>query len=271
MAPQQDNPGPFPCRLLLDLPQDGAWNMAVDEALLKDAAAFGIATLRFYEWSEPTLSLGYFQKYVDRAEHFPSAEAVCVRRQSGGGAIMHDRELTYSLTLPKAHPLSGDAQTLYMTVHEILTAALRRRLPTSASRTQLGTYDADTKGTRGAEPFLCFLRRSRGDIVFSQENPLGATVSYKIVGSAQRRSRGAVLLHGSILLGRSAKAPELAGLDDLCDNNFDTTCLKSELSTQILDSLKLSTTSRALSDQIFAVASALRDEKYRSRFWTQKS
>ena len=57
---------PSAFRLLLDPPAAGAWNMAVDEALLEAAAAEGQCTLRFYQWAEPTLSLGYFQAYADR-------------------------------------------------------------------------------------------------------------------------------------------------------------------------------------------------------------
>jgi lipoate-protein ligase A len=261
----------FPCCLLFDPPQDGAWNMAVDEALLHEAATAGTATLRFYEWNEPTLSLGYFQKYADRETHPASISAACVRRQSGGGAIMHDHELTYSLSLPKAHQLSGDARALYQAVHNVIVAALRRHLPEGVSQGQLDTYDTETRRPEVAESFLCFARRSRGDIVFSEENRGGLALTHKVVGSAQRRSRGAILLHGSILLGRSALAPELAGLNDLCDNNLGTTYLKGELSTQILESLKLLVTSRTLSDQAFAAASVLRDDKYRNRFWTQKS
>ena len=267
---------PFPCRLLIDPPQDGAWNMAVDEALLREAADSGTATLRFYEWKEPTLSLGYFQKYADRATHPASLSADCVRRQSGGGAIMHDRELTYSLTLPKSHPLAVDAQTLYKAVHNVIVAALRRHLPEGISASQLYTCDTDSQLPRTAEPFLCFARRSRGDILFSPSNAhpneAGETAAtHKIVGSAQRRIRGAILLHGSILLARSARAPELAGLGNLCDNGLDTTFLRSELSSTILESVNLSISDRTPTDQVFAVALALRDEKYRNRLWTQKS
>ena len=74
--------------------------MAVDETLLFDAAENGTATLRFYSWDEPTLSLGYFQRYADREQHTASRTCAVVRRQTGGGAILHDRELTYSLALP---------------------------------------------------------------------------------------------------------------------------------------------------------------------------
>src|SRR5262245_32066382 len=87
-------------RLIIDPPQKGAWNMAVDQALLESAAASGGVALRFYQWSEPTLSLGYFQPIAARSEHPPSLHSPVVRRASGGGAILHDRELTYSIAAP---------------------------------------------------------------------------------------------------------------------------------------------------------------------------
>jgi len=91
---------PTPCRLLIDPPCRGAWNMGVDEALLESAARNGCVTLRFYEWSPATLSLGYFQTTADRQQHAPSRDCATVRRFSGGGAILHDHELTYSLAVP---------------------------------------------------------------------------------------------------------------------------------------------------------------------------
>ena len=74
--------------------------MAVDEMLLERAQEQAAACLRFYGWSEPTLSLGYFQTYADRQEHPPSLPCAAVRRLTGGGAILHDAELTYSIVLP---------------------------------------------------------------------------------------------------------------------------------------------------------------------------
>jgi len=109
--------------LLLDPPAAGAWNMAVDEALL-EAAAEGQGTLRFYRWSEPTLSLGYFQQYADRRQHEPSRQCAVVRRPSGGGAILHDIELTYSLAVPSRHPLALDRLGFYQAVHTALIAVL---------------------------------------------------------------------------------------------------------------------------------------------------
>src|SRR5262245_54691837 len=83
------------CRLIVDGAAGGPWNMAVDETLLESAAASGAASLRFYGWSEPTLSLGYFQRAAARQTHATSLGCPMVRRPSGGGAILHDWELTY--------------------------------------------------------------------------------------------------------------------------------------------------------------------------------
>src|SRR5437879_11737154 len=89
-------------RLLLDKPASGAWNLAVDEVLL-DAVAAGAAppTLRFYAWTPPCLSLGYFQPFdVVDVDGCWALGVDVVRRPTGGRAILHDRELTYSVVLP---------------------------------------------------------------------------------------------------------------------------------------------------------------------------
>ncbi len=114
--------------LLIDPPQDGLTNMAVDEALLGMAAAGELGpVLRFYQWSPATLSLGYFQRYTERAAHPPSEHCAIVRRASGGGAILHDRELTYSLVLPAGHALTARAEPLYRAVHQALIDVLAER------------------------------------------------------------------------------------------------------------------------------------------------
>src|SRR4051794_9804512 len=105
-------------QLIIDPPCDGAWNMALDEALLLSAERDGIGALRFYTWREPTLSLGYFQPHADRAAHAASKNCTLVRRASGGGAILHDRELTYSIALPRFHHFAHSAEKLYFAAHE---------------------------------------------------------------------------------------------------------------------------------------------------------
>ena len=190
-----------PLRLILDPPAEGAWNMGVDEMLMERAAEANVATLRFYEWSPATLSLGYFQNAADRAMHAASGACPMVRRSSGGGAIVHDRELTYSISLPTAHPLAADAETLYRNIHGTLLEALAE-FGVAARLNEAALVHME------GEPFLCFQRRAAGDVLLDR---------YKICGSAQRRRRGAILQHGSVLLARSAAAPELPGVVDLAD------------------------------------------------------
>ena len=179
--------------------------MAVDEALL-EAAAEGQGTLRFYRWSEPTLSLGYFQQYADRRQHEPSRQCAVVRRPSGGGAILHDIELTYSLAIPAAHPLAADRLGCYRAIHAALVEAL------ADWGVQAVVLQKADRELHHRQPFLCFQRRAPGDVLVD---------GVKIAGSAQRRCRGAVLQHGSVLLGRSAAAPELPGLADLSGKQVD--------------------------------------------------
>src|SRR5262249_13270053 len=87
------------CRLLPYTVADGQTNVATDEALLESALA-GVATLRFYGWSEPTLSLGYFQSHTIRLADPLLAELPFVRRPSGGDTLVQHHELTYALALP---------------------------------------------------------------------------------------------------------------------------------------------------------------------------
>ncbi|MEZ6072397.1 MAG: hypothetical protein R3C10_19585 [Pirellulales bacterium] len=206
-------------QLLVDPPGGGAWNMAVDEVLLEDAAAAGTvepttaelaefsgaarasAVLRIYRWSEPTLSLGYFQPSAARRGHVASGGCPIVRRASGGGAIVHDDELTYSLAVPAASALARFPESLYSRVHGSIARVLARA---GVQTAPFAAGGAVLKQAAASKAFLCFQRRSTFDLV---QGPR------KIVGSAQRRRRGAVLQHGSILLGPSNFAPELAGPD----------------------------------------------------------
>lgn len=194
------------CRLLIDPPGDGAWNMAVDQALLESVAEGASPIWRFYRWAEPTLSLGYFQEYADREKHPASRACRVVRRSSGGGAILHDKELTYSLALPAGHPLAVGRLSLYSEIHRTLVEALTQ-LGVPATRLSVNSIKS-----RKESPFLCFQRRAEGDVLFG---------GFKIAGSAQRRIQGAVLQHGSILLEQSAAAPELKGIVDLAGVAID--------------------------------------------------
>ena len=114
-------------RLLVErTPRDGRWNMAFDEALLEAAATRGETTLRIYRWSEPTLSLGHFQKTLPAGMPESLHGVPCVRRLSGGGAILHHHEWTYSCAVPKGHPLAQRTERLYDVAHAAIVTAFGR-------------------------------------------------------------------------------------------------------------------------------------------------
>jgi len=189
-----------------DEPAAGPDNMAADELLAAEAAEEGRPLVRLYSWSEPTVSLGGFQKLTDARACEAIAGLPLVRRPSGGGAILHGSDLTYAVAVPRAHRWGHDPQVLYDAFHEALVEELRSR-------------GADAARHPGRDPaagdedrLLCFDRRARGDVI------IRAADGHKILGSAQRRLRGAVLQHGSLLLrslGCVAAAARHPGLVEL--------------------------------------------------------
>ena len=165
------------CLLLSDPPACGAWNMAVDEMLLEWASQSGRAAWRWYAWEEPTVSLGYFQNASDRARHGPSAGCAWVRRATGGGAIVHDCEWTYSCVLPIHHPAARHRDLLIGRS----TKRLSRRWARWALRPN-GLVAMPRRRPNGSR--LCASSgRSPGDVVIGP---------HKILGSAQRRTASAV-------------------------------------------------------------------------------
>jgi lipoate-protein ligase A len=269
------------CRLIIDAPASGARNMAVDEALLLDASANGSATLRFYRWSEPTLSLGYFQHYEDRQLHAASRDCAVVRRQTGGGAILHDRELTYSLVLPPTHPLARQNERLYQIVHEVFVRSLWPPNSQPGEPSRLHIRGEGIARPPADEPFLCFQRRAKGDVVFVSENsssiavnlsqnPSPAKDDWKIIWSAQRRHRGAVLQHGSLLIERSPSAPELPGLRDLAGRSAAEDAVISAATSGLSNALALRLHPTKLPAELESIATQIANNKYGTRGWTKR-
>jgi lipoate-protein ligase A len=255
------------CRLIIDQPAPGAWNMAVDEALLMDAAENSLATLRFYQWSEPTLSLGYFQRHADRHQHEPSRNCALVRRQTGGGAILHDRELTYSISLPAGHPLARRPQALYAAAHDAFITVIEPALAADPPRWTLLRRDQESHLAATPEPFLCFQRQAPGDVL------LRATISqaaWKILGSAQRRYRGAVLQHGSLLLEKSSAAPELPGLVDLALIEVEPRQLASAVSVRLATDLDMRLSTSRFPPNLESNAEEFAEIKYGGPAWTNR-
>ncbi|MBN1491944.1 MAG: lipoate--protein ligase [Phycisphaerae bacterium] len=235
-------------RLLIDPPLDGPTNMARDEALLQrvdhDAAP---PTLRLYQWAPATVSLGYFQAFAEF--HEQSAELrdmPVVRRLTGGGAIVHANELTYSLTLPHTHPLARDgAVRLYERVHDAAIDLLNAR-GIAAGRVRCA---ASTNAQRG--PFLCFERRHCVDVL------VGAR---KVLGSAQRRTARTVLQHGSLQL--DGLAPVTGPDNDLAD-------LGAAWVEALSKRHKLDFAHADWDTEALAIAATLTD-KYAGNDWTQR-
>lgn len=258
------------CRLLVDLPASGPWNMAVDEMLLADAVETDTATLRFYQWNQPTLSLGYFQHYADRQSHSIGNEIDTVRRLSGGGAILHDREWTYSLALPRAHPLASETEALYQTVHKVLLKWLQRAADLAKEHWRLQLCQPTATKPNKPQPFLCFARRSSGDIVLDSGNRSDPAKDHKIVGSAQRRRRGAVLQHGSILLHVSDQAPELSGFSDTTAVQLSHAMFVDDLTQELAHVLQLNFEPFCLTVNQQNSAHSLANSKYSAAAWTQR-
>lgn len=208
------------CRIIVDGPCPGVHNMEVDAEMLQRAVE-GIASVRTYQWSTPTISLGHFQVTSSLSVPVRFAELPRVKRLSGGGAILHDQELTYSLALPKEHPLLISPSQVYNVVHQCLIEILG----SSGVRCQMRGNAAFPD-----KSFLCFSRGDERDIVIG---------SHKIVGSAQRRRQGAVLQHGSILLSQSPQAPEFPGISELTRVLLDPQRLAENLRQAICETLNL--------------------------------
>ena len=194
--------------VLITPPLPGTANMEIDEKLLTGAAPDSPVVLRIYQWKEPTLSLGHFQSVQDRDEVPALRDVACVRRKTGGGAILHDHELTYSLIIPaRSAAEKGHNEKLYRSVHIAIAEGLQT-LGWDAVLSETCTCSTATNPKQ--EPFLCFLRRSPVDLIVGQ---------YKILGSAQRRTKRGLLQHGSLLLRASTLTPSLQGLLDLPNSN----------------------------------------------------
>jgi len=191
-------------RLLQDGPADGAWNMAVDEAIARAVGAgLAPATLRFYTWSAPTLSLGYLQKTpgaVDLAACGQRGIAV-VRRVTGGRAVLHAAELTYSVAVPLEgawRSLSvGETFALFCRgliaglAHLGVAAEMGGGNTERAGAGDVGSREGGTRQASPRETGACFLLRRMPAILVGGR---------KLIGSAQRRWDRSLVQHGSLLL-----------------------------------------------------------------------
>jgi lipoyl(octanoyl) transferase len=161
---------------------DAAFNMALDEALLEAASRLGVPVLRFYGWTAPAASFGYFQKYsaVERA----TLLRPLVRRPTGGGIVPHDADWTYSFAVPPGHEWhSLAAIDSYRRIHEWIRDGF--------AKLKIQTSLAPDKKSAGGEdlPGECFTGHEKFDLLWHGK---------KIAGAAQRRNKLGLLIQGSV-------------------------------------------------------------------------
>lgn len=182
-----------PWQALHTEPAAGARNMALDVALL-DAAAREEQppTLRFYSWQPPCVSLGRFQALeAIRTEYLALRGWDLVRRPTGGRAVLHHLELTYSIVLPPSVVGGVGVRSSYALLVECLNRGLATLLPHAAPPT------APACNARTSREANCFALAGECDTLVAEG---------KLVGSAQVRKGGALLQHGSILLDAEPEA-----------------------------------------------------------------
>jgi lipoate-protein ligase A len=212
-------------RIIIDSAGSATFNMAADEALLQacQSGNDGFPVFRFYWWENPTLSLGAKERLSEAADlqECIANNISLVRRSTGGRAVLHDKELTYSIIAPtEVFPFDTDVERSYQQISK----AMLQGLAATGIELEITAGQRKIKPQSGsvAEHMPCFAAPSRHEITYKGK---------KVIGSAQRRVKGAVLQHGSILLkaetqklaqitGAGAKETELLqdlmiGLEDI--------------------------------------------------------
>jgi lipoate-protein ligase A len=157
---------------------DAAFNMALDEALLENVSRIGKPVLRFYGWTEPAATFGYFQNFsdVERVTHLRPL----IRRPTGGGIVPHDADWTYSFVVPPNHEWHLlKAEESYRRIHEWIQHAFAK----------LNIETELAPCCKKSAPGQCFEGHEKFDLLWRGK---------KIAGAAQRRNKSGLLVQGSL-------------------------------------------------------------------------
>lgn len=176
-------------RVIKSPPASAEFNMALDEALLYSSSQkLSPPTLRLYSWQPPAISIGYAQKFADvDREALSHNNWGIVRRPTGGKAILHIDELTYSITAPLDEPMMAGS---LLDSYRRISAALQRSLELLGVATAADQQYPNLSGQKSTDA-VCFKTPSNFEITWNGK---------KLIGSAQARKAGGVLQHGSIPL-----------------------------------------------------------------------
>jgi lipoate-protein ligase A len=260
---------------------NGAWNMAVDEAILESIhREEAPPTLRLYTWEPPCLSLGYAQPFSDvDAKRLTERGWDVVRRMTGGRAILHTDELTYSVTGPKDEPrLEGGVLASYRRLSQaLLQALLQLEVPAEAL-----PEPETSSGNPEQKDAICFKVPSNYEITVGGK---------KLIGSAQARKKAGVLQHGSLPLygdlgriaqalvfpdeaTRSAAARRLLGRATTVERAVGRVLTLETVKAAFIDAfseaLNLTLVPAELSEAEQSRAQALVKEKYAHPSWTER-
>ncbi len=159
-------------------PCDAAFNMALDEAMLETVSRLGSPMLRFYSWTQPAATFGYFQHFAEIERTTPLRPLI--RRPTAGGFVPHDADWTYSLAFPAGHEWhSLRAEESYRCIHEWIQSAF----------THLGVPTELAPCCKKTAPGQCFVGYEKSDLLWHGK---------KIAGAAQRRNKLGLLIQGSV-------------------------------------------------------------------------
>ena len=157
---------------------EAAFNMALDEALLENAARLAAPVLRFYGWTERPATFGYFQKIAE-VEAATQLRPL-IRRPTGGGIVPHDADWTYSAIFPPGSEWHGlKAEESYRRIHDWLRLAFA----------ELEVKTELAPSSQKSLPGQCFVGHEKFDLLWHGK---------KIAGAAQRRNQLGLLIQGSI-------------------------------------------------------------------------
>lgn len=255
---------------------DAAYNMAIDESIAYHVRKrHGPPTLRFYGWIKPSVSLGYFQKISDvDLEYCIRQNMPVIRRPTGGRAILHGDELTYSFA---ALTTSGLFSKGLLDSYRTLSEAFRRAFVICgmkpANRLIMNRERSSNRRSQQHNP-LCFALASYGEMTVDCK---------KIIGSAQKRWRDVLLQQGCIPVKLNKKEMTKIfkiGFQETLDNmfigltelipDFSIELFKYAIRTAFEETFHIKLTSSAPSEDEIALAAKLKAEKYQTPQWNYR-
>ena len=170
--------------------RDGKWNMAVDAMLVRTTGL--PISVRFYSWQPPAMTLGHNQRFdEDLARRCHERGIKVVRRETGGRAVLHARELTYCVSIPVASPLyTRSLPEAYNRINRALVNGLTELgIPVELESRKIDLAAAYRKELGG----ICFAATAQSEVLYDGR---------KLIGSAQRQMRCGIMQHGSLILDR---------------------------------------------------------------------